>query len=65
MKQSQWMRGLLWAEDYVGNDSDKVRYLAHKLLYWEEYLYLSSELRNIEFRSGAINYIKHYEERLK
>lgn len=62
MKQSQWMKGLLWAEDYVGNDPDKISKLVDDLL---KSVWFSRWVIHKEFRLGAISYIKHYEERLK
>jgi len=55
MKQSEWMKGLLWAEDYCNKfDLDFIRN------YLEEVGYV-----DCEFTQGIWDYLKHYEERLK
>ena len=53
--RSEWMKGLLWAEDYCNKfDLDFIRN------YLEEVGHVE-----YEFTQGIWDYLKHYEERLK
>ena len=69
MKQSEWMKGLLWAERFIKEgvffEDDET---GVDSLHWE--LYYSGdghliECFNHEWREGAKDYLKNYEERLK
>ena len=66
MKQSDWMKGLLWAEEEkkrLTNNSVTKRFVIEILksevrLEGVEYLYCEDWIDGVEY------YIKHYEERL-
>jgi len=68
MKQSDWMKGLLWAEEYIqkgiffSDDPTGVESLNWELHYsgqFEE----GYEIKDSFFR-GAVDYLEHYKERL-
>jgi len=69
MKQSQWMKGLLWAERFIEegiffeDDETGVESLKWELYYSGEFT--QEDSFNSEWFQGAEDYLKHYEERLK
>lgn len=58
MKKSDWMEGLLWAEEYLKNNStgDLRQYLIRYLNHWEN---------NLQWSQGAIAYLDYYESVLE
>jgi len=64
VKQSQWMKGLLWAEMQIEQSklicNSEVDVLRTRLYHSGEF----SEYFT-DFFKGAEDYLKHYEERLK
>lgn len=59
MKQSQWMKGLLWAESNFKNNPDlDVSKIVRKYLYEQ-----CDPFEDKYFIEGAEDHLKHYEER--
>lgn len=59
-KQSDWMKGLLWAESTFKNNPDlSTEAIVRKFIY-EQCDYLNDK----EFITGAEDYLKYYKERL-
>ena len=61
MKQSEWMKGLLWAESVYKKENELNKRDVCDI-------YIHDNLHRVEdreFINGITDYIKHYEERLK
>ena len=63
MKQSEWMKGLLWAEDYINHFKGKHNTEKDVIDVYEYYEHPNKATGDLV--SGVFDYLKHYEERLK